>query len=187
LLHLNRDYGRKSGWLRHQLAVFRLLAGRFGRFEQIDWNGVKRVVFVCKGNICRSAYAEAKARELGLETASFGLDARDGVGADPQMTEVAGQRGLDLTPHRAQSLRRFVMQAGDLLVALEPNQADTLIMNLKNSGVAAQVTLLGLYDHPRRPHVEDPFGLTPEYFDTCCGIIDRAVGQIQTRLQQRKA
>ena len=50
----------KFGWSAHWL--------------QIKWEDVDRLVFVCTGNICRSAYAEYKARSLGMSATSFGID-----------------------------------------------------------------------------------------------------------------
>jgi hypothetical protein len=40
------------------------------------------------------------------------------------------------------------------------------------------VTLVGLYVRPRRPHIEDPFGLPDEYFDSCYELIEEALDRI---------
>jgi protein-tyrosine phosphatase len=39
---------------------------------------VRRLVFVCHGNICRSAYAHVLARRAGARVASFGLSTATG-------------------------------------------------------------------------------------------------------------
>ena len=44
------------------------------------------------------------------------------------------------------------------------------------------VTLLGLWAGHRRPHIEDPYGLSPAYHRTCIGLIDEAVAAVVGRL-----
>jgi protein-tyrosine phosphatase len=171
-----RRYGRKMGLVRHYSQLARYMLGAFSSLKRVEWKNVRRLVFVCKGNICRSPYAEARARIMGLACSSFGLEAEACVPADPSAIRGARARGLDLTPHRAQSASQFTMAAGDLLTAMEPWQVAQLQSRPLPTG--AQVTLLGLWCSPRRPHIEDPFGLSDDYFQTCFGIIDNALGSM---------
>lgn len=171
---VSSQYGRKSGWLRHQLASLLDRVGAHAAMRQVDWAAVSRLVFVCQGNICRSAYAEARARQSGLVAASFGLGARDGDHANPIAQEVASKRGVDLGSHRAISREHFVPRPGDLLLPMERSHLSGL------AGLGAPVTLLGLWASPPRPHLEDPYGLSRDYFDTCFGVIDDALGRISS-------
>src|SRR4051812_36705278 len=66
-------YGRRAGWVRHHLARTLDRFGAFFPLRRIPWTEVERLVFVCQGNICRSAYADALARRAGLRSVSFGL------------------------------------------------------------------------------------------------------------------
>src|SRR5207237_1259531 len=65
-------------------------------------------------------------------------------------------------------------RGGDLRIAMEPAQ----IRRLARLATAAPTTLLGLWATPPWPHLEDPYGLSPAYFDTCFDIIDSAVERI---------
>ena len=76
------------------------LFGKYGQFARIKWGQVKRLVFVCKGNICRSAYGEAGG-EAGVPAVSCGLQANSGSPADPIALVVSSQRALDLSLHRS--------------------------------------------------------------------------------------
>jgi protein-tyrosine phosphatase len=49
-----------------------------------------------------------------------------------------------------------------------------------HSGV--QISLLGLWCDPPRPHIEDPYGLSEEYFSTCFGFIDEALNRIAVQM-----
>ena len=56
-----RNYGRKQGLLRSLYHSLMDRTGQYTRLGIVDWGRVERLVFVCQGNICRSAYAEARA------------------------------------------------------------------------------------------------------------------------------
>ncbi len=60
---------------------------------------------------------------------------------------------------------------------MEPWQAEAL----ERLGVG-QVTLLGLWSRPERPHLHDPHGLADDYFRTCFRLIDSAVEAMVARL-----
>jgi protein-tyrosine phosphatase len=174
--NLRRRYGRRAGALRHYAQVAKYWSGAFSRFEHVDWGKVRRVVFVCNGNICRSPYAECKARSLGLNACSFGLHASPGLQANQTAVDVAARRGIDLSLHRTSAPENVSLSAGDLVAVMEPAQLRLVRSVAKGSG--AEITILGLWRHPRRPHLEDPFGLPNEYFETCFKIIDEAVARI---------
>jgi protein-tyrosine phosphatase len=175
-------YGRRAGWVRHQVARTLDLLGVFEPLRRVRWDEVERLVFVCQGNICRSAYAEARARRAGLRAASFGLAARDGDGANPVASERAAARGVDLSAHRATSAPGARLRRGDLLVAMEPAQ----LPGLARVAPAHQRTLLGLWALPPRPHLEDPYGLSPAYFDTCFDVVDSAVEELARRVARAR-
>lgn len=167
------SYGGKRALLRHVAARMRLLANGFREFRSVRWSEVERVVFVCKGNICRSPYAEARARAMGLPTASFGLGAGQQKPADPQALAAAAARDLDLSGHRSLHRRAFRLEPNDLLVGMEPWQARDL--RQLEDVQQGQVTLLGLWSRPQRPHIQDPYGLSRAYFNICFRIIDTGI------------
>ena len=171
---LQARYGRRAGWLRHYAARTLDRLGAFAPLRRVRWNDVERLVFICHGNVCRSAYADARARLAGLRSASFGLAARDGDGANPVALARAAARGVDLSAHRATSASAAHVRPGDLLVLMEPAHLRRLAL-VEPSYPA---TLLGLWATPPRPHLEDPYGLSPTYFDTCFEIVDSAIEEI---------
>lgn len=95
---------------------------------------MKRILFVCLGNICRSPAAEAvlrakaAARGLGLHVASAGTGGwHQGGGADPRMIRAAARRGYDLSAHRARQVAFSDFYEFDLLLAMDNrNRADLL-------------------------------------------------------------
>jgi protein-tyrosine phosphatase len=171
--------------LRHCFARGVDVLGGYHSFKAIDFDHLHRLVFVCKGNICRSAYAEAKARSMGLNAASFGLSGDESQAADPVAVLVAQNMGIDLGMHQVRTLSGFRPQSGDLLVAMEPRQGRTLASMSKESGV--QVTLLGLWAIRPYPHIEDPYGLSKGYYRSCFQLIDASIGQIALKIRHGKS
>ena len=121
------------------------------RAQEID-----RLVFVCKGNICRSSFAEAVARSKGWPAESFGLDVKKSQSADEEANKVALMLGVDMTDHGSRSIRQAVFSPGDCLVAMEPEQLVALQDMKARHG--CQVTLLGIWGASADLRVTDPYG-----------------------------
>lgn len=174
-------YGTARGLTRLMLSRLSHAVGRYRRFEAIDWTRVERLVFVCAGNICRSPYADRKAAQSGFPTAGIAMRGGTGLPADPQARRAALDAGVNLDDHRSLALADFNAAPGDLLVAMEPHQAFGLATHFAaNAGV--QVTLLGLWSRPPRPHLHDPHSLNAAYFRTCFRTIDSGVETILRKL-----
>ena len=174
-------FGSYRGLVRLLLAQIENASGGYRRFKQIRWESVKRVVFVCHGNICRSPYAERRAETYGLAAASFGLSAGTGGPADPSACRIALRRGVELANHRACDAKDFEIQSGDLLLIMEPRQARAMSRRLPT--IHCQITLLGLWSRPRRPHIHDPHRLSEAYWEQCFDVIDSAVRRIAERVR----
>ena len=175
-------YGTWRGLVRLGLAHFDHATGRTRELARVNWGQVDRLVFVCRGNICRSAYAEWRARALGLPAASFGISTTTGIGADPDASDAAAARMLDLSLHRTTDAADVALHSGDLIIAMELRHVAWLHRLLVDPQ-PHQVTLLGLWSHPKRPHIHDPFGLDRSYFDSCFSVIDSAVATLSARFR----
>jgi protein-tyrosine phosphatase len=179
--NLRRDHGRVTGWLFHFYATILLRFGAYDRFRQLRWQDVRRLVFVCKGNICRSIYCEARAVSLGLPANSRGLEAGIEGSIPSVIVQMASRRGLDLSTHRPRKFIPDELLVGDLIVVMEPAQARQIEPHMRNRDV--QVTLLGLW-HPRpRPYIQDPFGMQADYVENCMTFMDTATEQLAAILR----
>jgi protein-tyrosine phosphatase len=97
---------------------------------------MKRVLFVCLGNICRSPAAEAvlrakaKARGLDLVIESAGTGGwHQGDPADARMIRAAARRGYRLDHHRARQVALADFYSFDMLLAMDlKNHTDLLAM-----------------------------------------------------------
>ena len=183
------SHGCRRGWGRNLWALGRTRWSAARHFAAIDWSAVRRLVFVCQGNICRSPYAEGRASlaGIGIPAASCGLRVREDA-AHPRAIDLARLRGVDLSRHRPRAIGAFSWRSGDLAVAMELPQAKVIFDGMPALGSTVlqtqmsqfhmtlpQTTLLGLWSSPRRPHLQDPYGLSDAYFERCFGIIDDAI------------
>lgn len=175
------QYGTRRGVIRTFWHKFKNFFGAYNKYKKIDWSQVDRLVFVCKGNICRSAYAEEIARSLHIKTISFGINAILDEPANAGAIKVAACRGIDLAQHKTTPLASVVLEATDLVVAMEPWQAEALHTKLQRK---YPVTLLGLWLCPLRPHIQDPYGRNEIYFNNCFEYIEKSVYEITKKIKE---
>ena len=180
---VRRRFGTARGLARLWLSQIASARGRYRRFETVRWGEVRRLVFVCSGNICRSPYAERKAAALGIPALSVAVRGESGHPADPVARRAAAAAGLPLDDHRSTAIEDAELKAGDLLVAMEPWQAELVAARYRDDP-GVQVTLLGLWTIPRRPHLHDPHTLCEGYFATCFRLIDSGVEAMAARLRR---
>ena len=170
-----RRYGSHRGFIRLTLAHLQVAAGR--AFEKRpDPAVVRRLVFVCHGNICRSAFAHVAAERAGYRVASFGLSTGSGSPAHPPAVAAAHTLGVDLDAHRTTRVQDFVAEEGDLLLAMEVRQLGRLAADPRLAHLPR--LLLGSFARPRRPHLHDPYRLDPAYMDASLRVIDDAVRRL---------
>jgi len=138
-----------------------------------------RVVFVCLGNVCRSPYAEMRARQAGLRASSCGLSVDSSVRSPSAAVEAAAERGIDLSAHRSRPLKAAEVEPHDLVLVMEPYMLSVTRRRLERAGTV--VSLLGLYGHPTRrptPYIPDPHGLPAGVFSLAYEMIDQCVDHL---------
>lgn len=185
ILHfLEGGYGGKKAFLNLYTSKIKNYFGGYYAYQNINFSIVKRLVFVCKGNISRSPYGHYKALSSGINAASFGLSAEPGKTADTQALSCSQIFDTSLSDHRATHISDFIFSEGDLILCFEPYQATTISQYLlqcrkKNE---IQISLVGLWTTPKRPFIADPYGLHIQYYKTCYALINSAVINLKSKL-----
>lgn len=80
---------------------------------------MKKVMFLCTGNSCRSQMAEGFARELGkgiIETHSAGLMPAGTV--HPRAIAVMNEAGIDISHHKSKTIDPKLMEKMDIIVTV---------------------------------------------------------------------
>jgi len=145
-----------------------------------------RVVFVCKGNICRSPYAAKKFMCLLAEVdmldkfsvTSCGLETRPGLEANSTAVIRANLRGVDLSQHRTKPADKALLSEADLIFFMEPGHK-AHIRKLSNVAKSKAVYLGALsLEHTGSLIIPDPYGRPAEVFDRIFDMIDLSLGKL---------
>jgi protein-tyrosine-phosphatase len=153
------------------------------------------VLFVCKGNICRSPFAALYATERlrargvdGVTCRSAGYSTTQAAASPPHAITAARTYGVDLAAHRPLP---FADQARDVdvIVVMEAAHLDLLAGRL---GVARDRLVLLPRFAPaavagggyRRSNIEDPFGRPLDAFERCYAQTAAAVDGLVERLHE---
>ena len=151
-----------------------------------------RILFVCTGNTCRSALAEALARkviiERGLadvEIQSAGTSAWDGAPASDGALLVGMERGLDLSQHRSQTLSRELVGNADLVLAMGPHHLER-IEALGGGGRSYLLTDFASRGASARP-VNDPIGGELEVYRATADELEQEVRRVFDRITAERS
>jgi protein-tyrosine phosphatase len=177
---INSRFGTYRGLIRLALAQAEFALGRISPFCDKNLPGLRRVVFVCLGNINRSCFAERVSRRLGIEACSLGLSTLGGQPANGKAIEFAPKFQVDLNNHVTTEIADYQYREGDYLFVMEIRHAKRL------TGLgfpAANIRLLGRWAQPMRIHIHDPHTLSDGYFQTCFTVIRSAVENLAGQLR----
>jgi protein-tyrosine phosphatase len=171
---IDTHFGTARGAVRLALAHVQVALGA-GRIAPESLAGTRRLVFVCLGNICRSAFADAVAHRAGASAVSAGLSTHAGGPAHPPVVAEAARMGYDLSAHRTTPIADYAPQPGDLLLVMEVRQLAALDRDPRLADVPKM--LLGAWARPWL-HLHDPYMLGDTYLAKCLQRIEYATKAI---------
>ncbi len=150
---------------------------------------MKKILFICLGNICRSATAEEVFRTLAaqrglaqaVEADSAGMiDYHEGELPDPRMRDHAFRRGYRLT-HRSRPVRQEDFRRFDRLIVMDASNERALRRLATTPQDEEKISRMADYLQTlRSPDIPDPYYGGPEGFehvidlleDACQGLLD---------------
>lgn len=144
------------------------------------------ILVICSGNIVRSPFAEfclrKATRGTGRSVGSAGLDAIDGLSADPRACREAGARGIDLSAHAAKRVTHDLVAASDLILAMDITQIERLQRRYPES--TGKTFLLRSFAPSGAMEISDPVEAPFEQFKVTFDLIESAVSTMQEALSQ---
>lgn len=168
--------GPGAGWIYAKLRLLDLLGLR-GKNRHMAPTGARSFLFVCFGNIMRSAMAEFIMRKVVLQAApdraqclrivSAGLHTAAGRNAHPWAQEAATDLGISLAGHRAKPLTTEMVKQADCIFAMDfQNKAELLTLFPE---AESKIYMLGAYaEGPSRyREIPDPYNTDLERTRAC--------------------
>lgn len=141
---------------------------------------IQHIVFVCTGNICRSAFSEyalkKKLKHKNVKIESCGLDVTQAI-CSPTVAVTTGRLyGVDLSEHRSKGIMNCDLLSADLIVPMDYGHYRRLVSEYPQY----KIKICLLRDFDRFPYslvcnIHDPFGLAQNEFECCFKNIQRCL------------
>ncbi|MDR7415113.1 MAG: ATP-grasp domain-containing protein [Armatimonadota bacterium] len=135
------------------------------------------VLFVCRGNICRSPFAQAYAARIfprSVRVQAAGTRARPGATSPPEALKAASAFGVDLRFHRAVRLEPALLEQAQVVLTFDASDLERV--RREHPEHREKVFLLGLLLEGD-PEIRDPYGADGAGYRAVYGRIARAVEQ----------
>lgn len=134
---------------------------------------IKRILFVCTGNTCRSPMAEAMFKHMlekegkrDLDIRSAGVQAAPHEPISPRAREALAEIGVSAPEHGAHRVGRKDLQEADLVLVMERRHRSLLTQDYPDE--AAKISVLKEYvSAPGNPDIADPVGGSQKDYQKC--------------------
>ncbi len=143
---------------------------------------MKKIMFICTGNICRSAMAhglmEKKVQEAGLNIEAFssGLYAEDGDRATEYAISAMEEYGVDLKRHRATNTRKSKIREMDLILCATEGHKRMLLEMYPE--IKDKLYTMKEYVGAEEKDIKDPWGYDLETYRKCANEIYDCITKI---------
>lgn len=170
--------------LRHQQAAIRA----HGVVANLLKN-CKHILFLCYGNINRSALAEQHLRQLlgpRLQISSCGFHLPDQRPLDPMMRSLAKEFGVNFPAWSSRRIDRDLVDAADLILAMDVTHLVRLFAEYPET--RGRAFLLSCVTQPKTIplEIQDPFGRTPDEYRRCIREVTYATTVLSATLKDLK-
>lgn len=138
---------------------------------------MKKIMFICSGNTCRSPLAEGLFKKYlkennitDIEVGSAGVGAFPGDSVSINSILVAGSRGVDISSHRAKNINPEHILTTDLFFCMSDSHKQVLLRHCDENKIIVL-------------NVPDPFGRPIENYEECAKQLENQFPQILEKIQ----
>lgn len=140
---------------------------------------MKRIIFVCSGNICRSPMAAGLARHKLVERNIEGVVISGGTlnlkghhaaqAAIIAMEEV----GIDISEHYSQGISAPMLNVADTIIVMAPEHEDVLRRAVPKIG--PKIVRIWQWADEELEEIEDPVGKSLDHFRQCRDLLNQCL------------
>ena len=148
-----------------------------------------KIMFVCTGNICRSAMADkmlakrVAEEKLNIEVYSAGTFAENGDYPTVEAIEAMEEYGVDLKLHRATNIRKSNIAEMDLVLCATTNHKNMVLQLYPN--LVGQVYTMKEYvgETADGINISDPWGYDLAVYRKCAAEIEKITQKIVDKMK----
>ncbi len=148
----------------------------------------KTVLFVCKGNICRSPFAQYYTNILcsnsSIKAMSCGYYPENGRACPPQAIDAAKKIGVDLTSHRSSVVSEDIIRQAEVIFTFDEENRKVLIR--RYPFIRHRIYWLGLLAEQGPITIRDPYGGDITDFESVyqniIGVLNCATNSVDSML-----
>ncbi|KUO72946.1 MAG: hypothetical protein APF77_10740 [Clostridia bacterium BRH_c25] len=152
---------------------------------------MKRILFVCTGNTCRSSMAEALLRHLldkeGLAgkfaISSAGTSAYPGMPASHNAVQALCDAGIDLSRHYSSCVDNASIDSADLILTMTASHKLHLLQ-LRPDAAFKTYTLTEYCEAAGKADIYDPFGGDLDIYINCRDEISKYIELLVKKLKE---
>jgi protein-tyrosine-phosphatase len=154
-----------------------------------------KVLFVCSGNICRSAMAAAYFRRIAADKGlshvlvdSAGTLGIEGSPASREAIEALREVGVDLSDHRSRGVRAEDLRTADLVVAMTRDHLEFLAARHPHGD--GERVLIRFFENgpdpdPDAPDLVDPMGQPLAFYRAQLPVLMRCLDHLALNVKHR--
>ncbi len=151
---------------------------------------MKKIMFICTGNICRSAMGEGYLKKIARENnidvyvCSSGIYAEDGAQASYLAKEVMKEYNVNLSEHRATNTRNSNIEEMDIILCATTSHKQLLVqMYPEQKEKIYTIKEYAYGTNTENKDISDPWGYDITVYRHCASELTMAIDNIAKKLQ----
>jgi protein-tyrosine-phosphatase len=144
---------------------------------------MKRILFVCTGNSCRSVMAEGlfkkyvEDRRDEFHVTSAGISAIDGFSATPETIIVLEEEGVDMSDHQSRRLTPDMVEQADEIYVMEKIHKDWIVRSMPEAGnkVHLLMEFASRSEYGAHSDIPDPIRMSGSFYRNVLDVVDDCV------------